>query len=137
MKIKIGKGITFFAGRHELGFALVPTWFYFERDPGYFLITVFGLEVVYNRSRRQRKLKEWFARILDKYTPLCWADLVMYFRHGKSLRKIIVSKDHKGCQAESLNGGSCFCGKYQNGKIQPPSDKVKSEPVTIDEDLPF
>lgn len=84
-------------------------------------------------------MKERIAYILDRFTPLCWADLVSWFMRSRTFIEVIKSRDHRGCVQESTDVGSCYCGKYQNGKMVS-RKKSKSQRHTVVEtnlDLPF
>lgn len=73
-------------------------------------------------------------RFLDSFTNICSADIVMLELDYKNLKDIDYRS--RGCIEESKRLGSCYCGKYQNGKR---TTKVSSnsDDEILNEELPF
>ena len=100
---------------------------------------------------QEKPAKEKLARTIDKNTPLCWADLVMWFSGYKNFQVVLDEEGHVDCAKESAKhmNNFCYCGKYYKGyntRSRELPEQIKQELREIkkeiqeklkEEDLPY
>lgn len=81
-------------------------------------------------KRIAKALLNW----MERYTAMCAADSVMVEMGYKNLTD--MDWGAMDCIEESEQSGTCWCGKYKNGKKQKPNEEVH-QVIHAEKKLPF